>query len=143
METRGRFSANLELAALENALSGREPNLQYSDMLEKISLYYAPNRRAELMGIGREIIRLTREEGLRYRDISLIARDTAPYEQLIEEVFRDINIPYFIDSKKPLFWHPLFELIRAALENWAYKPTYQRMMRFCKNRLLPIEIEEG
>lgn len=137
----GRFAANPELAALEAAFAGRrrEP---FAGQPQHLFLGRAEDMRAELEGIGRRIIRLTREQGLRYRDISIVTRDTAPYEQLLTEIFGELQIPYFVDSKKPLLCHPLFELLRAALETMAYRPTYERMMRFCKNILIPLAPEE-
>lgn len=139
---RGRFAQNQELAALEASLAGRQQR-QLAHQPQTIFLHQALDRRAELEGIGREMIRLVREDGLRFRDISLITRDTAPYEELLQEVFGAMNIPYFIDAKKPLLFHPLFELVRAALECWAYHPKYEHILRFAKNTLLPISQEES
>ncbi|NLF80157.1 MAG: hypothetical protein GX572_03075 [Clostridia bacterium] len=137
----GRFAENPELAALEASLAGRRRQ-PLPQQPQHIFLGRAEDMRAELEGIGRRIIRLTREQGLRYRDISIITRDTAPYEQLLTEVFDGLGIPFFVDSKKPLLCHPLFELLRSALETMAYRPTYERIMRFCKNILIPLAAEE-
>ncbi len=139
---KGRFAANQELAALEAALAGRKTQ-QLTHQPQTIRLCQALDRRAELESIGREMIRLVREEGLRFRDISLITRDTAPYEELLAEVFGAMDIPYFIDAKKPLLFHPLFELVRAALECWAYHPKYEHILRFVKNPLLPISRKQA
>ncbi len=35
---------------------------------------------------------------------------------MIETIFRDYEIPYFIDQKRTMLHHPLVELIRSALE---------------------------
>lgn len=137
----GRFANNPELAALEAALAGRRQE-PVPEPPQHICLGQAAVLRAELTGIGRRIIRLTREQGLHYRQICIVTRDTAPYEQLLAEIFGELGIPYFIDSKKPLLCHPLFELMRAALENMAYRPTYERIMRFVKNILIPLAPNE-
>ena len=138
----GRFAANPELTALEAALAGRRiaPQPQPPRLIE---LHQALDRRAELEGIGREMIRLVREEGLRFRDISLITREAEPYQDLLEEVFGAMGIPYFIDAKKPLLFHPLFELVRSALECWAYRPKHEHIMRFIKNPLLPLDRDQA
>lgn len=136
----GRFAANPELAALEQALAGQRvrPRPGAPAHLHQLQ---AADRREELLVVGREIRRLVRREGLRYRQISLIARDSAPYAELLPEIFGDLEIPYFIDSKKPLLYHPLIELVRAALEVWAYRPRYRHIMRLLKNGLSPISGE--
>ena len=46
----------------------------------------AVDARAELEAAGRRIKRLVRERGWRYRDISVICRDTAQYEYLLQPV---------------------------------------------------------
>lgn len=139
--SRGRFRNNRELAALEGEMAGRPQPFRQPP--RTVFLHQAKDMRSELQGVGRQIIRLTREEGLKYNQIGVITRDTAGYEQLLHEVFGELNIPYFIDAKKPLLSHALFELFRSALECWAYRPTYERMMRFAKNRLLPLDEGEA
>ena len=133
----GRFAANAELDLLERGLAGL-PVRPWQSRPRRISEWQALDRRAELTVAGREIRRLVREEGLRYREISVICRDSAAYEYLLPTVFGAMDIPYFIDSKKPLLYHPLIELVRAALEVWAYQPHYRNIMRLLKNMLSPI-----
>ena len=68
------------------------------------------NRRAEIEGIARKIRRLVREEKYRYRDIALLMRNGQDYHELIETIFQDYEIPYFIDQKRTMLHHPLVEL---------------------------------
>ncbi|MDO4581350.1 MAG: PD-(D/E)XK nuclease family protein [Bacillota bacterium] len=133
----GRFARQPELAALERSLRGirQAPSEQPP---QNVSLHTALDRREELQGVGREIMRLVREQGLRFRDISVITRDSEPYRHLLPTVFGDMGIPYFIDSKKPLLYHPLIELVRAFLEIRAYRPQYRNIFRYLKNPLSPI-----
>lgn len=139
---RGRFARQPELALLECALAGQSfcPSEEQPEMIRE---WQARDRRAELSAVGREIRRLVREEGLRYREISVLLRDTQPYLHLLPAVFGAMEIPYFIDSKKPLLYHPLIELVRAVLEIWAYQPHYRHIMRLLKNVLSPIAGSEA
>ena len=75
--------------------------------------------------------------------IQLLAQADQRAKGLLAEVFGAMDIPYFIDAKKPLLFHPLFELVRAALECWAYHPKYEHILRFVKNPLLPISREQA
>lgn len=81
-----------------------------------IHLCQAANRRAEIEGIAREIRDLVRTKGYRYRDIALLIRNGADYHEIVEPVFTDYEIPYFIDQKTSMLNHPLIELIRSSLE---------------------------
>lgn len=89
----------------------------------------AVNRRAEVDGVAREIVRLVREDGLRWRDIAVTTRDAATYGDLLTGAFADLGIPYFCDQKRSVLHHPIVELIRSALEaiatNWAYDPLFR------------------
>ena len=88
----------------------------------------AVNRRAEVEAVARDILKLCREEGLRFRDIGIILRDLDSYHQLLTTIFSDYEIPYFIDQKRTVMHHPLVELLRSALEvitsNFNYEPIF-------------------
>ncbi|MER1998978.1 MAG: helicase-exonuclease AddAB subunit AddB, partial [Lysinibacillus sp.] len=89
------------------------------------------NRRAEVQAIAREIRRLTTEEGVRYRDIGIMYRQPDMYDDLILTTFKQYNIPYFSNEKRPMLHHPLIELVRSALEavqsNWSYEPIFRSL----------------
>lgn len=110
---------------------------EYPHRPEGLQLVRAINRRAEVEGTAREIIRLVREKNYRYRDIGVIVRDLENYQELITTVFQEYQIPFFMDLKRPVTHHPLVELITAALETvnsyWSYEPLF----RYLKTDLIP------
>lgn len=89
----------------------------------------AANRRAEIEGIAREIRKLSMEKDFRYKDMAIYVRNSESYREIIETVFTDYDIPFFIDQKHPMFVHPLIEFIRSSLEviksNWRYEPVFR------------------
>ncbi|WP_042356521.1 helicase-exonuclease AddAB subunit AddB [Bacillus rubiinfantis] len=95
----------------------------------QVHLCQAVNRRAEMEGIAREIRHLVRTQGYRFRDIAILIRNGADYHEIIEPVFHDYHIPYFIDQKRTMLNHPLIEFIRSSLEviesNWRYEPIFR------------------
>lgn len=92
-------------------------------------LVEAANRRIEVEGIARDIIRLCREEGCRWRDIVILLRDVENYGELVGTVLADYDIPFFSDQHIQPVHHPLAELIRSALEtitgNWHYDAVFR------------------
>lgn len=94
-----------------------------------IHMAEAVNRRSEIEGVARNIRRLVREENYRYRDIAILMRNGQDYHEIIETIFQDYEIPYFIDQKRTMLHHPLVELIRSVLEiinsNWRYEPVFR------------------
>ncbi|WP_094603045.1 ATP-dependent helicase/deoxyribonuclease subunit B [Sporomusa silvacetica DSM 10669] len=126
------------LAAIEQQFfSGRNPaKLVAPD--NSFMLAEAANRRTEAEAIAREMIRLSREEGLRWRDMAILIRDMDSYAELMTTVLTDYNIPFFSDNSRPAVHHPLAELLRSALdvvlERWSYEPVF----RCLKTDLLPV-----
>jgi len=94
-----------------------------------LQITQAVNRRAEIEGIAQEIQDLVRRSGYRYRDIALLIRNGGDYHDIVEPVFHDYQIPYFIDQKRTMLNHPLIELIRSSLEVinsfWRYEPVFR------------------
>ncbi|MEH7251632.1 helicase-exonuclease AddAB subunit AddB [Neobacillus niacini] len=94
-----------------------------------IHIGQAVNRRAEIEGIAREILELVRTKNYRFKDIALLIRNGSDYHEIVEPVFTDYQIPYFIDQKRTMLNHPLIELIRSTLEViqsfWRYEPVFR------------------
>ncbi|MFC4322313.1 helicase-exonuclease AddAB subunit AddB [Litchfieldia salsa] len=94
-----------------------------------VTIGQAVNRRAEIEGISRRILKLVREEKYRYRDIAVLVRNASDYHELIQTIFADYNLPFFIDQKRSMLNHPLIEFIRSSLEvlggNWRYESVFR------------------
>lgn len=116
----------------------QEPQAPYPEAPAGIRLVSAAGSRVEVEGVAREIVRLTREKGYRYREMAVILRDLESYGELVATVFQEYQIPFFMDMKRPVTHHPLVELIVSGLETintyWSYEPLF----RYLKTDLVPI-----
>ncbi|OMP67113.1 helicase-exonuclease AddAB subunit AddB [Domibacillus epiphyticus] len=149
----GRTYHDLYEMAVESGVDVKEDTVMYGHMRQKkeslihlesqfdrrpaskdkkshgLTLLQAAGRRAEIEGAAREIRRLARTENYRYKQIALLVRNGEEYRSIIETVFDDYNIPFFIDQKRPMLNHPLIELIRSSLEvisgNWRYEAIFR------------------
>lgn len=87
------------------------------------------NRRAEVEAAARQMIALVRDMGYRWQDMVLRLRSLEEYADLLETVFSEYRIPYFMDHKRQVLHHPLVELIRSALEAvngyWPYEAVFR------------------
>ena len=63
-----------------------------------------------------EIIRLVREENLRYRDILVLCNDVEHRSRAIARVLESHGIPVFLDSRREVDHNPVFEFILAFPE---------------------------
>ncbi|WP_418790011.1 helicase-exonuclease AddAB subunit AddB [Phosphitispora sp. TUW77] len=135
-----RFCSAGDLAHLEKYFYSY-PAPQYHQKQGNVRIVAAANRRAEVEASAREIIRQVRDEGRRWRDITVLLREVEMYHDLITGIFTDHDIPIFVDHKRKVMHHPLIDLIRSALEavvkNWAYEPVF----RYLKTDLVPVDRE--
>lgn len=126
LRTPHRFNSQA-LLFLENHYDKHSQNTL--DSTEGIQLAVATNRRAEIDAVAREIIALVRDRKYHYRDISVMMRDISLYKELIETIFSDYNIPFFLDEKRSMLHHPLIELIRSVFDiftgNWNYEALFR------------------
>lgn len=141
LEQGPRFLASPVLDHVEKVYAGIvEPGLQTLDN-SGLQIAEAANHRAEVEGIARDIIRLCRDKGYRWRDSAVLLRDPETYGPIIERVFEDYGIPFFSDRKRLAVHHPLAELLRSVLEifqeNWSYEPIF----RCLKTDLFPMSMD--
>jgi ATP-dependent helicase/nuclease subunit B len=135
--------SNDSLRHLETHFDTR-PALKY-ELKANIHIGQAVNRRAEVEGVAQKIKEIVRaNDRYRYRDIALLIRNGHEYGEVLQTVFEDFDIPFFIDQKRTMLHHPLIELIRSTLEilhsNWRYEPVF----RAVKTELLyPLKENES
>ncbi|GLX69174.1 helicase-exonuclease AddAB subunit AddB [Paenibacillus glycanilyticus] len=142
-----RFKDSPMLSHLEKHYGGRTPMLipdkakLASDHPDcGLSLHASANRRAEVEAAARDMVRRAREEGYRWRDMAVMVRNAADYNDYIQTIFDDYEIPYFLDQKNNTVHHPLIEFIRSALETVLHGWHYEAVFRCIKTELLfPID----
>ena len=133
-----RFNENSGLMHLEQNFAIRP--VQAYEQKANITISQAVNRRAEVEGVARTILKLVRDDGYRFRDIAILVRNNEAYQDILQTVFRDYQIPHFIDAKQTMLHHPLIELIRSTLEILTTNWRYEAVFRAIKTELLfPLE----
>lgn len=133
-----RFIGAPELSHLEEFFDAH-PYMPYTSPTQNISLFTSGNIFSEIENTAADIIRLCRDKGLRFKDIAVVTRDLAGYEKLIEIVFNEYGIPFFMDRKLDITNHPLVRLIMAMLEIFTENWSYEAVFRYLKTGLTGIE----
>jgi len=133
-----RFRHNAMLAHLEQHYGGRKQLNAEQGSAEQagVSLHCASGRRAEVEAVARDIVRRTREEGRRYRELAVMVRNAPDYADYIQTIFTDYEIPFFLDQKQAALHHPLVEFVRSALEIAVHGWRYDAVFRCIKTELL-------
>lgn len=93
-----------------------------------VRLIEATDRRAEVHAVARKIRELVMS-GKRFKEIAILYRQPDKYDELIETIFGQYDIPVFISRKKPMLHHPLIEFSRSVLEavtgGWSYEAIFR------------------
>ena len=109
----------------------------------QVELSVAPDRRAEVDAAARKI-REWMLDGIRLRDIVVLARNLEDYAELIDASFREHAIPrWFLDRRQTAIHHPLPQVVRAvfqlALHNW----PHDAMMTLLKSGLCKLDLNQA
>ncbi|KRL00619.1 PD-(D/E)XK nuclease family protein [Liquorilactobacillus capillatus] len=107
---------------------------------EGVQILQATNRFVEVREIATRIRQLT-ATGYHYRDFLVMTRHLDLYQNIIQPVFDQFDIPLFIDLQKRMTEHPLVELLNAL---FAVKKRYYRyddLMRLLKTELLLPQVD--
>jgi len=137
LESAVRFTSCRQLAHIERNMFEFEPEkIPASDNIRVVS---APNARAEVRFVARQILELVKEKDYRYRDIAVIASDIERYQHYIRAYFDDYDIPFFIDRRKSLSQHPVVQLISSALQVVTGGFLHSDIFAYLKTTLVPVE----
>lgn len=108
-----------------------------------ISVFCGKNRFSEIHNIAKEITRLVRDCNMRYRDISVVARDSETYKGLIDRIFPFYDIPVFADRKIALSGHSIAMYISSILEIALGGFTYENVFAYIKSPFSPLTESEA
>lgn len=87
---------------------------------------------SEAEAVASEILRLVRG-GMRYRDITVLARNAQQYAGVLDAVLRQNGIPFFFSQKDDLQTKPLFSFLCACLETVISDCSLPAMRRYLKS----------
>ncbi len=89
--------------------------------------------------VARRIRRLLREDGVRCRDITIVARDLTPYQGLLEDALQQEGVDYYMDARQSLLDEPLLVYIRAALRVAVGGWRTEEILRLLKTDLTALD----
>ena len=76
---------------------------------------------------------------IKYKDIAVATGDLENYAPIIRRVFKEYNIPFFIDKNQPVMMNPFIEYIRALVDVITENFTYSAVMRYLRSPLSDYE----
>lgn len=136
-----RFKGSKEMSHLEKNLFSYPYDI-YNDAASDVCIFRASNKYSEVVETARNILKLCREKNIRYRDIAVVTGDLDGYKKLVEAVFSEYEIPYFIDERREISSNPIIILIVSASEILAKNWPYESVMRYLRCGLLDMKPED-
>lgn len=141
MDKTQRFN-NEELKYLEGNLYAVPYKPYREDKIENIKLFLANNQYSEIENIAINIVKMVKNEGYRYRDISIITKNLETYSNLCKVIFNKYQIPVFIDEKKDLSQNIIVKYLLAILDVFAKNWSYDSVINYVKTGFIEITPEE-
>ena len=115
------------------------PFTSYNKKVENIKLTIAKNQYDEIENVARQIYKLVRDEGYRYRDIGVITKNLESYSSLCKAIFTEYNIPVFIDEKKDITSDMFIKYVLSILDIFAKKWSYEAVFNYIKSGIVKID----
>ena len=128
-----------ELSALEDFMATGKTD--FENECQNIVICQADSVYSETDFVARNIRKIVREEGARYNDFVIIARDIEPYEDALDIACKKNNISCFIDKRISLITLPTAVAVLAAV-NTARSFSTENILRFHKSGVDVLTLDE-
>lgn len=132
---------NEELRHLEQNLYSY-PCKKYKNEVKNVNLFLANNQYSEIEEVAKNIIKLVKNEGYRYREIAVITKNIDVYSNLCKAIFNKYDIPVYIDEKRDLSQNVLVKYLIAILDVFSKNWSYDSVINYTKAGFLNIKKEE-
>jgi len=126
------------LQALEAQLYAPAP-VVYEGSADSVTVTPCEDIYEECTYVARAIRRLLREEGMRCRGVTVVARNLTEYQGLLEDALEQQGIPCYMDARQDLLCEPLVVYARAALRLAVGGWRTEEVLRLLKTDLGPLE----
>ena len=142
----GIIKSNKESSAILDGLYSEKTFTSVPIKSDKVHLFEAKSIKEEVVFIASSIKKNV-INGDRYRDHGVSVLDATKYFDVIEKVFTEYGVPYYIDVKKNFNSHPLAGLVLSFIDvirkNYS-KDTVINLVKnpiFCQDKLLADRFE--
>jgi len=130
-----------ELLHLSNNLYNVK-STKYEKNVDNLKLFLAKNEYSEIEEVAKKIKKLVSKNNLRYKDISIITKNIENYAPLVRAIFRQYDIPVFIDEKRDLNQNIIVQYVLSILSVLNRNFASEDVFSYIKLGFLDIEKEE-
>ena len=109
---------------------------------DAVALYEAGSAYSECEWVAAQILKLVREQGYRYRDVTVTARDLESYADALQTVFARFGIPLYYAHRRDILQSSVLTLLLGALDAATGGFEYEDVFRCLKTGLAGLTMEE-
>ena len=115
---------------------------KYAEEVKNIKTILTLNPYEEIEYVAKNIIKLVRDEGYKYSDIAIIARNIDEVQSKVKAILDNNGIPVFIDNKEDLARSQFIKYILALLEILAKNWSQEAVISYIKSGFLKIDEDD-
>ena len=135
LEGHARFHSDA-IRLAESGLFRNRPTVPYPEKCDEVTVYAAEDKYDETEFTAREIRRLVREKGMRWRDFAIICRSDSDYKNPMLRSLDLQGIPYFCDRRSAVTDMPLVRFVMAAMDIVNGRWRSEDIMRWIKTGMI-------
>ncbi|WDV44428.1 helicase-exonuclease AddAB subunit AddB [Clostridiaceae bacterium M8S5] len=118
------------------------PYAKYNHKLGDIDVYSLSSPYIEIEYVASKIMSLVRKRGYRFRDVAIVTGSMNEYGIIIKQVFKEYDIPYFIDEKRNITSNTIVKYIVSLLNIIDRNYRYDDVFSYVKTRLCDVEKDD-
>ncbi len=136
-----RFEGESDLSYLERNIF-LYPARNYEYEPSNIEIFRGKNTYSEVEYAARKICEFIRDKGIRYKDVAVICSSLEIYESLIETIFKEYEISYFLDKRRESKRNNLIIAIFSSLEVIIKNFSFESVVSFLKTGFVRVSEDE-
>ncbi|ONI40243.1 hypothetical protein AN639_00855 [Candidatus Epulonipiscium fishelsonii] len=107
-----------------------------------IKLCKYPSIAVEVEEIAKQIKSFVIDQQYRYNEIVILVGDISRYRSYVETIFKEYEIPYFLDEKRNIHTNSLVTTIISLLDIMISSWSYKSISQLLKTQTLPFSSEQ-
>ncbi|MBR2152384.1 MAG: exodeoxyribonuclease V subunit gamma [Clostridia bacterium] len=135
------FGRSESLKAVEEILCGKMDD-NFDGESDNITIVNAPNKFDECNFVARTISKLIRDDGYRFRDISVITGAADQYFSPMKAAFEVADIPFFADERRPLDCQPIMVALKRLMESISNPFSTETILSLLKIGITNIPLDD-
>lgn len=124
----------------ERAFCPKDPDAAIPDAGDAVTLTACADMYAEARFVAQSIRRLMRVDGIRAREIAVVARNLGDYIGVLDAALEQAQIPYYLDRRAPIVSEGLVTAVLTALRIASGKWRTDSLLQLMKTGLLGFSV---